>query len=564
MRSDASKLRARDSNGSWMRPGSKCCWRQKVYGFATREISLASLALCVLLERVGRDLELTATTILNCTYSRINRLLVDSGASPVPMKHELTELALVEPPEELARAAVTVMDGPFFSLMPYPSRDLHCSASRFDMTRHRYSWEEGARVELVDGDAYLATRPSRFVHMTPGAGAISSPSCRHTRYVDLLFEVKNAHAPQRAGRQPADPSAPQVLNIRVCGMTVLGAKIDSVYDVEEALAIADGQTARAMRETLVSVIAPLEIETPEVVEAFVEETAGEPCVASSRTQGGHPGRRRGARRHRRARTRAARAARLRAVSQTVAPLWRRDGDLGWTRRRDRRLCDRDAAEHGSAGVDPAVPRGDERRHGHRVWHSPAPEDGAILVSRRCAAVLLVYQLRGRRRHPRGFDAVPMHEPTSRERDHTDSRPRSVSAFADVVHRIPKNRGCRIRRSIEPAARSSGPNARRCIWPACLVMDHTTHPLRLVIWTGAVLSLLNFARALLAAAADGDWTRLNMPAGFLILVAMLTAIGEYVGGLTMRLRDRPAYYVREEHTSSVLLREERKNVVSTSG
>jgi hypothetical protein len=31
-----------------------------------------------------------------------------------------------------------------------------------------------------------------------------------------------------------------------------------------------------------------------------------------------------------------------------------------------------------------------------------------------------------------------------------------------------------------------------------------------------------------------------------------------------LRDRPAYYVREEQTSSVLLREERKNVVSTTG
>jgi hypothetical protein len=28
-----------------------------------------------------------------------------------------------------------------------------------------------------------------------------------------------------------------------------------------------------------------------------------------------------------------------------------------------------------------------------------------------------------------------------------------------------------------------------------------------------------------------------------------------------MRDRPAYYIREEHTSSVLLREERRNVVS---
>lgn len=98
----------------------------------------------------------------------------------------------------------------------------------------------------------------------------------------------------------------------------------------------------------------------------------------------------------------------------------------------------------------------------------------------------------------------------------------------------------------------------------LVMDHTTHPLRLVIWTGAIFSLLNFGSALLQTAADGVWGRVHVAAVFLVLAAMLAAIGEYVGGLTMRLRDRPAYYVREEHTSSVLLREERKNVVSTSG
>ena len=43
--------------------------------------------------------------------------------------------------------------------------------------------------------------------------------------------------------------------------------------------------------------------------------------------------------------------------------------------------------------------------------------------------------------------------------------------------------------------------------------------------------------------------------------MVAMVGEYVGGISRRNRDRPAYYVREEHTSSVLLREERKNVVN---
>jgi glycosyltransferase involved in cell wall biosynthesis len=80
----------------------------------------------------------------------------------------------------------------------------------------------------------------------------------------------------------------------------------------------------------------------------------------------------------------------------------------------------------------------------------------------------------------------------------------------------------------------------------LVMEHSTHPLRFVIWLG-----------LLIAAVDLVWHR-NVV--FFVLAAMVTLVGEYVGGLSRRLRDRPAYYVREEHTSSVLLREERRNVV----
>jgi len=89
----------------------------------------------------------------------------------------------------------------------------------------------------------------------------------------------------------------------------------------------------------------------------------------------------------------------------------------------------------------------------------------------------------------------------------------------------------------------------------LVMDHTTHPLRVVIWTGVVIALFNA----IVVAAQG--AQLHDALAFLVLSLMLAFVGEYVGGLSRRMRDRPAYYVREEHTSSVLLREERRNVVS---
>jgi dolichol-phosphate mannosyltransferase len=89
----------------------------------------------------------------------------------------------------------------------------------------------------------------------------------------------------------------------------------------------------------------------------------------------------------------------------------------------------------------------------------------------------------------------------------------------------------------------------------LVMDHTTHPLRVVVWAGVTLALLNFVVVVLHAGEAGPAT-VHGAFGFLVTAMMLAVVGEYIGGLSRRLRDRPAYYVREEQTSSVLLREER--------
>lgn len=96
----------------------------------------------------------------------------------------------------------------------------------------------------------------------------------------------------------------------------------------------------------------------------------------------------------------------------------------------------------------------------------------------------------------------------------------------------------------------------------MIMDHTTHPLRWGIWLGVAAALVNVIVAAARPRAGGP-AALSGAVMFLVLAAMLALIGEYVAGLSRRMRDRPAYYVREEHTSSVLLREERKNVVQST-
>ena len=61
-----------------------------------------------------RELEsIEVDDVFNCTYSMINQIITDSSLEMIPLKHELTEMALVEVPDELKHAGITVMDGPF-------------------------------------------------------------------------------------------------------------------------------------------------------------------------------------------------------------------------------------------------------------------------------------------------------------------------------------------------------------------------------------------------------------------------------------------------------------------
>jgi glycine/D-amino acid oxidase-like deaminating enzyme len=186
-------------------------------------------ATAVTLVTRGSERTVTAPLVINATYARLNALLAASGADIIPAKHELTEMALVEPPPDLHGAAVTVMDGPFFSLMPYPSRGL------FTLSHVRYtphvSWLDESAARR-DGDTLLHARESAAVHMIRDAQRYL-PAMRESRHVESIWEVKTVMP-----RSEKDDSRPILLrgSEQLPGViTVLGAKIDSVYDVEDAL-----------------------------------------------------------------------------------------------------------------------------------------------------------------------------------------------------------------------------------------------------------------------------------------------------------------------------------------
>jgi glycine/D-amino acid oxidase-like deaminating enzyme len=178
---------------------------------------------------------LEAWQVYNCTYSNINTLLKRSGLPLLPMKHEVTEIALVEVPEVLKGLGVTVMDGPFFSVMPFPPERAH-SLSHVRYTPHeRWFDDEGFR----EAYAYLKdlSLRSNYVSMWKDAQRYL-PILSQTRYIKSLYEVKTVlqHHEVDDGRPILLERHPQIKNL----ITVMGGKIDNIYDVLQALQRLEG------------------------------------------------------------------------------------------------------------------------------------------------------------------------------------------------------------------------------------------------------------------------------------------------------------------------------------
>ena len=176
--------------------------------------------------------EVTACYVFNVTYSGINKILKFANLPRASLKHELTELALVEPPEQMEGLGVTVMDGPFFSCMPYPSEQLH-SLSHVRYTPHQ-SWTDNASPMGKAFDEVSFCPETRFRHMIADARRFL-PIIAEAQYVRSLFSVKTVLLKNELddGRPILYQRLPQ--NSRI--ISILGAKIDNVYDLFELVKI---------------------------------------------------------------------------------------------------------------------------------------------------------------------------------------------------------------------------------------------------------------------------------------------------------------------------------------
>jgi len=173
--------------------------------------------------------KISAEKVFNCTYSGLNQFGGDFGGTHTKLKHEATEMALMQMPDSLKNIGITVMDGPFFSMMPFPARGLH-TLSHVRYTPH-FNWLDEKGLNPYDKLA-LYEKQTRVDRMVRDVQRYI-PEVAKAEYRDSLFEVKTILV-----KNETDDGRPILFEeyTNLPGLySVLGGKIDNIYDVLERL-----------------------------------------------------------------------------------------------------------------------------------------------------------------------------------------------------------------------------------------------------------------------------------------------------------------------------------------
>jgi glycine/D-amino acid oxidase-like deaminating enzyme len=167
--------------------------------------------------------------VFNCTYSGLNQFKGDFPGTQTGLKQEITEMALMQAPPALEGLGITVMDGPFFSMMPFPSRSLH-TLSHVRYTPHM-QWHDEQGIDPYQ-KLKQYERATRVDLMLRDVGRYL-PAVLKAKYVESLFEIKTVLVKNEGddGRPILFEKHPELPGC----YSVLGGKIDNIYDVLEKL-----------------------------------------------------------------------------------------------------------------------------------------------------------------------------------------------------------------------------------------------------------------------------------------------------------------------------------------
>lgn len=185
-----------------------------------------------------------APYVLNACYAGVNDIHALLGFEPFGVKYELCEIILCTAQGPLREVGVTVMDGPFFSVMPFGRTGLH-SLTSVAFTPHATSYEAlptfacQARSEgrCSPGSLYNCSDcPARPDSAWPYMSQLARAYLREEygfAYQRSLFSMKPILKASEI--DDSRPTVLRVLSREPTFVSVLSGKINTVYDLDEVL-----------------------------------------------------------------------------------------------------------------------------------------------------------------------------------------------------------------------------------------------------------------------------------------------------------------------------------------
>ena len=192
----------------------------------------------------AEDAEYEAPFVLNATYAAANQILALAGYEPFGIKYELCEIILCDGGEKLREYGFTVMDGPFFSIMPFGKTGLH-SLTSVTFTPHTTSFDAVPTFECQARSGGFCS-PSRLGNCNdcPAKPESAFPYMANLAHKYLRGEYEFRYSRSLFSMKPIlkaseiDDSRPTVIRVLSKNpefVSVLSGKINTVYDLDEVL-----------------------------------------------------------------------------------------------------------------------------------------------------------------------------------------------------------------------------------------------------------------------------------------------------------------------------------------
>ncbi|NBJ92732.1 FAD-dependent oxidoreductase [Parablautia muri] len=191
-----------------------------------------------------------APYVLNATYASVNQVIdrVEGVEKEFfGIKYELCEIILCKPSDALKKIGITVMDGPFFSIMPFGQTGLH-SLTAVTFTPHVTSYEPKPKFSCQKGMEQGKNKctpdelgncsecphkpDSAWPYMSHLADKYMKPEYGYS-YMQSLYSMKPILKSSEV--DDSRPTAIRVMSREPVFVSVLSGKINTVYDLDEYL-----------------------------------------------------------------------------------------------------------------------------------------------------------------------------------------------------------------------------------------------------------------------------------------------------------------------------------------